>query len=146
MKSEIKVSNLKVELLVLCDHALTSREGKLSIIGIFDRIFVKNIPAKFSRFFVVAVLKGEPNQRYDISLSVKNPQGEEVLPQTKKISIKLGSHGHSNIITDVVNMPLSQAGTYSIALSQAKQKISTKKLNVVKLKSGDDNPFQKLTN
>lgn len=129
---------LRLELLVLCDHALTSKEGKLSIIGIFDRMFVKKVPTVFARFFIVAVLHGEPNSEHRLTLSLKDPQGKEVLPESKKITIRLGSHGRSNIITDIVNMPIPMAGEYTIAIGLEHSKLAEKKLGILLVAPGDD--------
>lgn len=127
------MADVKLELLTLCDHALTSKEGKLSIIGIFDRMFVKKTPTTFARFFVVAVFTGKPESQHKIALSIKDPQGKEVLPSTKEIAIKLGSQGRSNIITDIVNMPLSMTGDYTVTLSEKGQKLGEKKFGVIKV-------------
>lgn len=130
------MANVKLELLILCDHALTSKEGKLSIIGIFDRIFVRKIPTAFARFFVVAVLTGEPNSQHHIALSIQNSQGNQVLPVAKEIPIKLGSQGRSNVITDIVNLPLQVTGEYTVALTLKGNKLGEKKLEVVNVGTG----------
>jgi hypothetical protein len=127
------VSDLTLELLTLCDFALTSKEGKLSLIGIFDRMFVRKTPSTFARFFIVAVLKGKPDSQHQISLSIKDPQGNEVLPKAKEISIKLGSQGRSNIITDIVNMPLPTTGDYRVTLFMKEKKLGEKKLGVINI-------------
>lgn len=127
------MSDLKLELLTLCDHALTSKQGKLSIIGIFDRMFVRKTPSTFARFFVVAVLIGKPDSEHKILLSIKDPQENEVLPKTKEIAIKLGNQGRSNIITDIVNMPLSITGEYTVSLSEKGKKLGEKKFGAIKL-------------
>lgn len=127
------MADLRLELLILCDHALTSKEGKLSIIGIFDRMFVRKIPSTFARFFVVAILIGKPDSKHNISLSIKDPQGKEVLPKTKEIAIKLGNQGRSNIITDIVNMPLSITGEFTISLSEKGKKLGEKKFSAISI-------------
>lgn len=127
------MADVRLELLTLCDHALTSKEGKLSVIGIFDRMFVQKIPTSFARFFVVAVLIGDPNSQHNVSLSIKDPQGNEVLTQVKKIAIKLGSTGRSNILTDIVNTPLQATGEYEVRLILGDKQLGSTKLEVVKL-------------
>lgn len=127
------MAGLQLELLTLCDHALTSKEGKLSIIGIFDRMFVQKVPSSFSRFFIVAVLTGKPDNQHKILLSIKDPQGNEVLPGTREIALKLGSQGRSNIITDVVNLPLSVTGEYRVTLTEEKNKLGEKKFGVIQV-------------
>ena len=135
MKSS--VADVRLELLTLCDFALTSKEGKLSIIGMFDRIFAQKIPTTYARFFVVAVLTGQSESEHKVSLSIKDPQGNEVLSQAKEIRIKLGSQGRSNIITDITNLPLKVTGEYNVALAIAGKELGNTHLSVlnVSLKS-----------
>lgn len=139
------MAEVTVELLTLCDHALTSKEGKLSIIGIFDRMFVRGVPTTFSRFFVVAILNGAPESEHQINLSIQDPQGKEVLPTPKDLKIQLGTQGRSNILTDVVNLPIPMVGEYTIAMREGDNRLAEKKLGVV-LIAPDGKPGEKLPN
>ena len=107
------MSDVKLEFLTLCDFAMTSSEGKLSIVGIFDRMFVSQTPAKFSRFFTVAILSGKPNSEAKISFTIQIPSKKE-LPGPKEMIIKFGSGGRTNLITDVANFPLPEIGEYKL--------------------------------
>lgn len=122
----------KVEFISLCDFALTSQQGKLSLIGLFDRIFVTATPSKYPRFFVVAIVKGEPQEEVDISFQLSAPSGKSILPP-RSLSIKLGSNGKSNIITDVSNLVLPEIGTYKIIISDKTTKIAQSDFYVTKV-------------
>ncbi len=109
------MSDLEVKLLTLCDFAMTSSDGKLSVIGIFDRMFVPQMPAKFSRFFIVLNLTGKADSDVKILFEIKSPSGEK--PMTpKEINIKIGNNGKANIITDVINLPLSEFGEHALSV------------------------------
>jgi hypothetical protein len=109
------MKKLELKLLTLCDFAMVSQEGKLSVIGMFDRIFTKKIPSSFVRSFVVAIVEGEPNNEYEIEFNIQGADGKSILP-SKTLKIKLGNSGRSNLITDLVNMPLPNFGEYTLSL------------------------------
>lgn len=131
------MKKLELKLLVLCDLASVSREGKLSIIGIFDRIFANKIPSSFIRLFVVATIEGEPSVDYQIKLNIQDPQGKEILPP-KFLKVRLGGNGRSNLITDIVNMPLPEFGEYTLSLKSDDKELGNTIFWVSKIESGDD--------
>lgn len=128
----IMADNPKVQLMTLCDYAITAKDGKLSLIGLFDRIFTKQLPTRYSRFFLVAVLQGEAGQEFPVSLSITNPQGEDLLP-ARKIEIKFGPNGKANIITDVANLTFSASGDYQIKLSNQAETLATYTFQLVRM-------------
>lgn len=129
-----------IEFFTLCDYATTSKEGKLSIIGIFDRMFTRQLPSTFARFFIVAILKGEPDSEHQVTLSLTDPDGGDVMP-AKQLKIKLGAQGRSNIITDVVNLPLKMAGDHRLQLTSDEKQLGSTTFTVTKItpQSGTQN-------
>ena len=110
------MKNLTTDIFVLCDHALISREQKLSIIGIFDQFFVANLPTSWPKMFLVAVVSGEPQKEYSLKLKLAPPKaGENKLPD-KELKVTLGANGKANIMTELANFPLPDAGVYKISL------------------------------
>jgi len=126
------MQTLKVDLFTLCDFALTSQEGKLSVIGMFDRIFVRDLPAQYSRFFVVAVITGQPEAQAQVSLKLEGPEDKTIIP-ARSIKINLGSNGRANLITDIINLNLSQTGTYHLILSSENKSLAKFKLHVTRV-------------
>lgn len=122
----------QVELLTLSDYAMTSQQGKLSVMGMFERIFVTAVPTKYPRFFVVAILKGKPQSEIEISLQMDAPSGKSVLPK-KSLKLKLGSNGKTNIITDVSSLVLPEIGSYKLILTDGKDEIGTSEFFVTKV-------------
>ena len=47
---------LELHTLLLCDHAITAQDGKVSAIGMFSQINVTRLPTVYGRLFIVAVL------------------------------------------------------------------------------------------
>jgi len=107
---------LSTDIFVLCDHASVSQEQKLSIIGIFDQFFVKNLPTAWPKMFLVAVVRGESGQEYPLTLKLTPPQKTEKQFPDKEFKIKLGPNGKANVMTELVNFPLQVAGTHKVQI------------------------------
>jgi hypothetical protein len=45
---------------ILCDFANVTQEGKLNILGVFDRLFAVNFPAIHRELFLVTCIETEP--------------------------------------------------------------------------------------
>lgn len=122
----------KVELFALCDYATISQDQKLSVIGIFDQFFVANLPTNWHRMFLVGVLKGDPGKEYPLTLKVKPPEKTESAFPDKEFKMKLGTNGKSNLITELVNFPLTSGGIYKVELFSGKEKIASLEFTVNK--------------
>lgn len=116
--------NVTSELFVLCDYASISREQKLSVIGIFDQFFVTNLPTFWPKMFLVAVLKGEPQKEYPLTLKLIPPKGIDQQFPDRNLTLALGHNGKANLVTELVNFPLSAAGLYTVELLTNEEKIS----------------------
>src|SRR4030042_2506047 len=110
------MKNISCNIFVLCDHAIISREQKLSIIGIFDQFYVANLPASWPRMFLVAVLSGEPQKEYPLKLSLVMPEGAQNNFPEKEVKVTLGPNGRANLMTELANFPLPVAGLYKVLL------------------------------
>lgn len=136
-----KMSKLNLNLLTICDLAMISQEGKLSIIGIFDRMFVRELPSSIARFFVVALVTGKPGVEYKISLQIKSPSGKDLIP-TKELSIVPGENSQNNILTEAVNLPLTELGEYKISLKHNDEKLGETQFVVMKVQNADKSTKQ----
>ena len=126
------MSNLKPKFITLCDLASLSNQNKLSIIGIFDRVFARALPAQYTQFTLVAILSGTQDLQETISLQVIDPQNNTTLPE-KSLQVKVGNNSQVNIITTFTNFPLTSTGEYTFVLKSATKKIGETKLQVTKL-------------
>src|SRR5690606_27609544 len=105
------------------DFAMTSQEGKLSVIGIFDRMFVQQTPAHYARLFLVAIFSGEEGKEVTVAIKIKAPSEKEVFP-SQPITLTLGNNGKANFILDVANLPLPEIGEYGIEVFEQEQMIA----------------------
>lgn len=126
------MASLATDIFALCDYATVSREQKLSVIGIFDQFFVANLPTNWPKMFLVAVLSGEPNHEYDITLKIIPPAKTEQNFPDKDLKVTLGQNGKANLITELVNFPLPVAGAYKVEIIEGKEKIGLLEFKVNK--------------
>ena len=57
----MSVLNAKLNFSFLCDYASVSREGKLSMAGIFENINVRRLPTHHPLMFIVTNISGVNN-------------------------------------------------------------------------------------
>ena len=72
---------MKLELLVICDYA-TFAEGKLSLIGIFDRVAMASLPGRLITLGIgirVSLTKAEAMQVHTFKLRLVSPTGKELV-------------------------------------------------------------------
>lgn len=125
-------SNISAELLLLCDNAIIDRSGKLSIIGIFTQVFVRQLPTRLFRLYVVSVLAGTPNAEETLSLTISDPAGKQIASQ--QIKLKFGQSGRANVITALEGMPLASTGGHTLKLSHGQKEVAHKDFQVVNVK------------
>ncbi len=128
---------LKPEILTICDYATISQEGKLSILGIFDQIYVTQFPAQHLRMFVVSSLTGLAGSSHTITLRLIDPLKEEKIKQEMKVVI--GPNGKASLLAELGNLPLPVAGEYTIEIKEATV-IGSVKFSVFKTSQGGVNP------
>lgn len=116
--------SLKTDIFTLCDYATVSREQKLSVIGIFDQFYVANLPTNWPKMYLVAVLSGEANKEYEITLKITPPGATDQKFPDKQLKVTLGQNGRANLITELVNFPLPLAGVYKVEVLEGKDPIS----------------------
>ncbi|OGD81508.1 hypothetical protein A3A54_02765 [Candidatus Curtissbacteria bacterium RIFCSPLOWO2_01_FULL_39_62] len=144
------MANLSTDIFVLCDHASVSQEQKLSIIGIFDQFFVKNLPIAWPKMYLVAVVRGEASQEYPLTLKLIPPEKVEKEFPDKEFKIKLGPNGKANVMTELVNFPLQVSGIHKVQLSSGNDLVGEIEFKVNKTTAtyagGQDLAGKKITN
>ena len=113
------MSDLQLHSLLLCDYALTAKDGKISAIGIFSQINVGQLPAVHGRLFVVAVLEATPG-RYPLVLQIVAPSGSDVLPNPPRLEIEVpASATTANIVADLNGLEVREIGRHRLELRSA---------------------------
>ena len=124
------MTTLKLQRFETCDYALTSQEGKLSIMGIFDRIFVQNLPANHPVMCLVVVAQGAPKSEHTMKLVVIGPSGTKI----NEIPMKVHTNdaGYFNVIANINNLPITEQGILKIECYDGDTKVGIKELIISK--------------
>lgn len=114
---------LEVVSLLLCDYAITSREGKVSAMGIFSQINVHRLPVAHGRFFIVAILETDPGP-HELHLQVVSPSGADLLEQAPRLRIDVSKAATTaNIVAELKGMRVTELGRHLIELRAGERRL-----------------------
>ena len=119
---------LHTEIITLCDYALISREGKLSINGIFDELRVQKFPGGIARAFFVATLRGNTDTAY--KLKIQTESGRKVL-NSLNLDVHTSLNGKNNIILELVNLGFEKEGEYKFTIYNGDDEVGSTSLKVM---------------
>jgi hypothetical protein len=108
---------MQVKLALLADYANVTAEGKLNILGIFDRISVNEIPAVHPQMHLILRLEAHPaehDRSHNVEIRLYDPDGQTVF-EVKGDVVPQGGVGQTiatNQILTLNNLQLSKSGGY----------------------------------
>ncbi|HEY2806096.1 MAG TPA: hypothetical protein VGI92_09585 [Gemmatimonadales bacterium] len=113
---------MNIALAVVCDHALIDQAGKLSVIGIFERIWVERFPAVHPRLHLVLRLKGRRTEigEHPVAIVLMSPDGHEILRGDGAVQIGEPPAGVTEVEAGAVlafDVPLDRPGTYTFEIA-----------------------------
>ena len=113
---------MNIEAFLLCDAA-TDQQGKLNILGAFDNIYAKQVPAKHPACAIAARIRFERIEQGEHSIRIDfiDFDGKSIGPKLDgKISVKVTDNVDSsvvNIILNIQGLELKNYGQYRIDLA-----------------------------
>ncbi|MBI4545572.1 MAG: hypothetical protein HY703_10275 [Gemmatimonadetes bacterium] len=113
---------MQVKLALLADYANITAEGKLNILGVFDRIAVSELPAVHPQMQFILRLEAHPAERdrsHSVELRLHDPDGETVFHLNGEIVPRGGKPGQalaSNQIISINNLQLAKTGEYTFVV------------------------------
>ena len=113
---------MKLELFTLCDYA-ADYGGKLSIIGIFDTLWAKQVPAIHPQCSVAAKMRFEKIEegRKLVKISIADDDGKPALPAIEcpiQVAAPPGVASISiNVVLNIERLKLDRFGEFSIDLA-----------------------------
>ena len=135
MPESKKKNSLKLELIALADNVISDQSNKLSIIGIFDKIFVKEVPASHSVMNLVMTFIGVESSKNDVKVKIENPSGKTVFEAT--LEVMIGQNGKANFVNKFEGFPIDEIGNFVIFVTHANNIIGKYVLEVLKLTQED---------
>jgi hypothetical protein len=132
---------VNVALAVVCDHALIDQAGKLSVIGIFERIWVERFPAVHTRLHLVLRLKGRRTEIGDhpVEIVLHDPDGNEVLRGDGSVQIGEPPAGVTEVEAGAVlafDVPLDRPGIYNFSIAVDGENAATVPVTVTQMPAG----------
>lgn len=124
------MKQLRTEIIALCDYASVSREGKLSINGIFDELRIQKFPGGIARAFLVATINGVPNTQHSLTLKVENEDGGKNPLKDLVLNAMTSTNGKNNLIIELVNLGFEKEGDYRFKIYANNQEVGSTLLKV----------------
>lgn len=106
-----KGDGVKGRFAVFCDYALTSADGKLSIIGEFEQLISTQGKPVLSKGFLVGSFRAEPHAKVEITVKLIDEKGNSLLPE-RTFNSTFGSNGGHNILLEINGLAFATSGIY----------------------------------
>lgn len=112
---------MQIKLAVLADYANVTGDGKLNILGIFDRINLVQIPAVHPQMHLVLRLEARPaelDRAHEIEIRLQDPEGATIF-EVKGEIVPRGEPGQlvsTNQILTLNNLQLEKVGEYTFVV------------------------------
>jgi hypothetical protein len=112
---------VQVKLAVLADYANVTGDGKLNILGIFDRVNVGQLPAVHPQMHLVLRLEAHASERdraHKIEIRLHDPEGATIF----EVNGDIVPHGEgaqpvsTNQILTLNNLQLQKIGAYNFVV------------------------------
>ena len=108
---------MKIDLALLCDYAIVDRLGKLSVLGIFEHLWIHKVPAVHPRVHLVLRLKGRRTEigPHPVRIRLMDEEEQQVLGGDGVVDFAEPPAGVVEIDAGTVlvfDVPLSRAGRY----------------------------------
>lgn len=113
---------MEVTFAVLADYANVSREGKLNVMGIFDRIFARQLPSRFPPMQLVVRLEAQPEEldaEHAIRIQLADPEGTPLFDINGTFTPRSADPGHGVSVNHVIrlaDLPLQRTGLHSVSV------------------------------
>ena len=98
---------------ILCDDVRLEAGNKLSLMGVFQNVYVPKFPAAVLRFAVVNHWEGQGE--FQTEVRILNPQGKETLRSTPG-RFAISGLGPADNITFFTNVSFNEPGSYTLQI------------------------------
>jgi hypothetical protein len=108
---------MNIDFAVVCDYAVIDRYGKLSVLGIFQHIWVSQFPTVHPRLHLVIRLKGARTEigEHKVQIRLSNQEGKEIITGDGTVNFSEPPAGILEVEAGAVlvfDVPFETAGKY----------------------------------
>lgn len=131
----VLLSAMHISFAVFADGANLSQEGKLNVLGVFDALAVGGFPAVHPRTHFVVRLKGTTDDAgaHRLSFAWVSPSEEIMWSSDGELNVAPGPNPAFEMdlpIIAVIDLPLNQAGLYTMQVSLDDELVAEVRLHV----------------
>lgn len=113
---------MKLDFAVVCDYAIVDQYGKLSVLGIFQHIWVAQFPAVHPRLHLVLRLKGKRTEvgEHGVRIQLHDDNGTEILSGNGSVTLAEPPAGVTEVEAGAVlvfDVPFTHAGRYAFDIT-----------------------------
>jgi hypothetical protein len=112
---------MRFDFAVVCDYALIDQYGKLSVLGIFQHIWVSQFPTVHPRLHLVMRLKGSRTEvgQHQVQIRLTNDEGKEIIKGDGNVNFAEPPAGVLEVEAGAVllfDVPFENAGRYQFEI------------------------------
>ena len=109
---------MNVQLALLADYASVSRDGKLSVAGIFDRLVMHEVPWQHPTMFIALRIHFHPGEEgaHGIKIRFVDADGQEIIALHADVTFKEldpVEGGNTQLVLSMNNVPITKAGRHA---------------------------------
>ncbi len=122
---------LRMVYMVPCDSVSKDpNTGKATLYGLFDKIWLENIPGVIPRFSVFAKLDGLG--KFPVIVEVVDPKGKII--ESSKLDLEVKKDGFAILHMDFGNVDVRKAGDVEIRIMSGRRMVGNARIPVAKKK------------
>ncbi|MBI4844907.1 MAG: hypothetical protein HY810_00250 [Candidatus Omnitrophica bacterium] len=120
----MSVLNAKLSFAFLCDYASVSREGKLSLNGIFENINARAFPVHHPLMYIVANIIGvNDKDKFTCELTLESDPGNKLAVIAQEVTIN--QNRNFGFIGQFINIRYDVQGKYAVKFYIDNKEIGT---------------------
>ena len=117
--------------IILCDYAFLAARNKVSLIGIFDTIYARELPIRHDRPHVAMSIVGEPGESVQAKLEIIGPSGQVVAGG--RLEAVLPDSGSAQMSLQLPVLELSEWGRHAIQIDLGYQQVKSAWFTVTRI-------------
>lgn len=139
-------SKAPVELVyqILCDDVRLEIGNKLSLMGIFQEMYVQKLPVILPKMAIVNQWRGEGN--YFSEVRILSPDRAITIANSPATSFQIPHNGYANNITFFINLQFERAGDYIVQTYLNSQLFTERKITIGQMRPAANIPMSEHIN